>query len=784
MTKGRSYSSDASLAAFPLGGIGTGTISLGSRGDLRDFELFNHPDKDCKLPFSFFTVRCERGGKADTRILETSPYPDFHKGRGYHPNRAAGLPHFKKACLSVRYPVAELEFKDDTFPLDVSLSAFNPFIPLNADDSGIPAIVFRYRLRNTGSETAHVSLAATMPNIHGFRGFDCFDNYLVTEGCSNTLRNEGDVKGIFMDGTGVPGTALRYANNAILTREKDISTKLEWRKTGWWDGIYDFWDDFRENGRLSNGVQATQENKIAPATGAVIGSLAVHKDIAPGKEETFEFIVSWYVPNRVKGWPPYADDEKEPLIKNYYAVKFTDSWNAARYLISNIEKLEKTSRVFADSVYASTLPEAAIDAAMSNISALRSTTCFLIEDGTLLAWEGSHEHVGSCKGTCTHVWNYAQTVAFLFPELEKTARLNEFLRETDDSGKMNFRTDRVFGRTDWDMLAAADGQMGTIVRAYREWSLTADDAFLKKIWPKAKLALDYIRLEWDKDGDELLEARQHNTYDIEFFGVNPLTGILYLAALAAMEKMARALGEEALAAEYAKRRELSSKRLDEAMWNGEYFIQPSENIDEHPYQFGKGCLSDQILGQTLAYITGLGPLLPPEHLRSAARSVYRYNYKTGSERGPCLQRLYVAEDEAGLVLASWPQGGKPKFPFVYADEVWTGVEYQVAICLIYEGFIDEALTIVKTVRERQNGYRRNPWDEVECGFHYARSLASWGLIPALSGAHYDAVTDTQIFNPRVSQDDFHCFFSNGKHWGMLHQIKENGKLIQRVELLG
>ena len=784
MAKPRSYPNDAFMAAFPLGGIGTGTISLGSRGDLRDFEIFNHPGKDCKIPFSFFAIRSEINGSSDTRVLESQMNPDFHMGRGYHPNTVAGLPHFKKSCLSVMYPIANVEFTDDSFPLEVSLTAFNPLIPLDADDSGIPSVVFRYKVKNPGSAPAKVSLACTMPNIHGFKGFDCFDNYLVESGCFNIMRNNENINGIFMDGP-LEKNVLRYSNNSILTREKDISIKVEWRKTGWWDGIYDFWDNFKNNGRLDKIGDVKPSSEYVPFTGTAVGSIAIHKEIQPKEEKTFEFIISWYVPNRVKGWPPYADDEKEPLIKNFYAVKFSDSWEAGVYLISNIDKLEKTSRTFADAVYNSTLPEAVIDAAMSNISALRSTTCFRIEDGTFAAWEGSHEQVGSCKGTCTHVWNYAQTVAFLFPELEKSARLNEFLRETNEQGKMDFRSDKLFGRNDWKMLAAADGQMGTIVRAYREWSLTGDNDFLKKIWEKLKLAIDYVYIEWDKDKDELLEDRQHNTYDIEFYGVNPLTGIFYLAALAAMEKMAVVMNDETLSSSYRKRRELSSQRLDEATWNGEYFIQILKDIDEHRYQFGNGCLSDQILGQTLAYITGLGPLLPQEHLKSAAKSIFKYNFKTGDERGSCLQRLYVADDEAGLVLGSWPHGGKPKFPFVYAEEVWTGIEYHVACCLICEGLIDEALTIVKTVRDRQNGYRRNPWDEVECGFHYARSLASWGLIPALSGVLYEASSDTVSFNPRINQDDFHCFYSNGNHWGMLHQTKDNnGKITQSIEKLG
>jgi uncharacterized protein (DUF608 family) len=350
---------------------------------------------------------------------------------------------------------------------------------------------------------------------------------------------------------------------------------------------------------------------------------------------------------------------------------------------------------------------------------------------------------------------------------------------------MAFRTFQVFDRPKSDMLAAADGQLGTIVRACREWSLTGDKAFLQKIWPKLKLALAYTQTEWDQDGDELLEGRQHNTYDIEFYGVNHLTGVMYLAALAAMAKMAHAMGEEELSAQYRKRQQISAKKLDEISYNGEYYIQPSINIDEHAYQFGKGCLSDQLLGQTLAYVTGLGPLLPAEHLKSAARAIYKHNFKTGRERGPCLQRLYVADDESGLVLGSWPKGGKPKLPFVYADEVWTGVEYQAATTMIYEGLIDEALTIVETLRSRQDGYRRNPWNEMECGFHYARSLASWGLLVALSGAEYDAATDTESFHPRINQDDFRCFYSNGKHWGMLHQKKEaDGTISQRVEILG
>lgn len=784
MTKPRRYANDAVFAAFPLGGIGTGTISLGARGDLRDFEIFNHPDKGCKLPFSFFAIRAEFENLVDTRVLEAQIHPDFYKARGYHPNHVVGLPHFKRSVLSVTYPLAFLDFEDDTFPLIVSLTAFTPLVPLNASDSGIPAVCFRYKVRNPTTKTAHVSLATTMPNIHAFNGFDCFDNYKVQPGCFNIFQEKGKLRGIFMDGETLPNTALRYGNNAILTGEEKVSAKVEWQKSGWWDGLYDFWDDFKQNGILHPGEQIKQDSRIAPQ-GAVVGSLAVHKEIPEGTEADFEFILSWYVPNRVKGWPPYADDEAEPLIKNYYALCFSDAWDAGAYLFKNLDRLETISRTFAGAVYGSTLPEPVIDAVMSNITVLRSTTCFRIEDGTFLAWEGSHEHTGSCPGSCTHVWNYAQTVAFLFPELERTARRNEFLQETDEKGKMAFRTNRIFNRPGFDMLPAADGQLGTIIRAYREWSLSGDNTFLLQLWPKIKLAFAYTQTEWDRNCDDLLEGKQHNTYDIEFYGINPLTGIIYLAAMAAMEKMAFAMGEKVLAAEYKRRRELSANKLDELTYNGEFYIQPGDNINNHSYQFGNGCLSDQLFGQTLAYIVDLGRLLPEDHEKSAAKAIFKYNFKTGAQRGSCLQRLFVADDESGLIVASWPKGGMPKIPFVYADEVWTGIEYQVATMLIYEGFMQNALTIVETVRSRQDGYRRNPWSEMECGFHYVRSLASWGLMVALSGARYDPFTDTESFEPRINHDNFQCFFSNGKRWGIVCQRRNSdGKLTQDIEILG
>lgn len=265
-----------------------------------------------------------------------------------------------------------------------------------------------------------------------------------------------------------------------------------------------------------------------------------------------------------------------------------------------------------------------------------------------------------------------------------------------------------------------------------------------------------------------MEGEQHNTYDIEFYGPNPMTSVLYLGALRAGEEMARALGEQRAAGEYRQVYERGRQNMEQ-LWNGEYYVQRLDDVNEHRYQFGIGCLSDQFLGQWLASLVGLGHLLPEERIRQALASIYRYNYRADLSDHPNPQRVYALNDERGLVLCSWPHDGRPVYPFPYAHEVWTGVEYQVAAHLISEGFLTEGLTLVQSARERYDGERRNPWDEMECGHHYARAMSSWSLLLALSGYQYSAPRRSLRFAPCLWPEDFRCFFTAGEAWGSYAQ---------------
>jgi uncharacterized protein (DUF608 family) len=789
----RSFPGEASEAAFLLGGIGTGNVSLGARGQLRDWEIFNRPGKGNHLPYTFFAIWARAGkGQPVARVLESRIPPPFSRSHGFRANQVAGLPRLDSSLLRGEYPFVWIDFSDRILPVQARLEAFTPLVPLDAEDSGIPGAFLRYRVNNPGDRPVEVTVAGSLCNPSGFIGYDQWHNLCFEGNQKNEYREKNGIRGLHLFSPSQESDSLSYGNLSLLTRADEITVKPEWLEGPWCDGVHDFWDDFSSDGRLDReprfGAVGSELRKREDRPTPKVGSLGIHRTLEPGEEGTFEFVLSWYLPNRVRDWNEDACCGKQggcATVRNHYATLFESSWHAGVYLLDNCERLEKGSRDFHRALFSSTLPDYVIDAVASNITVIRSTTCFRIEGGAFLGYEGCHDHSGCCFGNCTHVWNYAQTMAFLFPELERSMRRTEFLLETDSDGKMDFRTQRVFGKDRWDFLPAVDGQMGTVVRLYREWKLSGDDEFLRELWPGARRALDFAFDNWDRDGDFVLDSQQHVTYDIEFYGPNPLCQTMFLAALKAAIEMAEYLEDSERAVKYRRAFDVGSENADRMLWNGEFFKQSLEDVNRYRYQHGEGCLSDQLFGQFLAHVTGLGYILPEEHVQSAIQSVFHFNFRTDFSDHHNVQRTYVLNNEKGLLLADWPRGGRPRIPFIYADEVWTGIEYFVAAHLIYEGFMDQGLTLVKAVRERHDGYRRNPWNEVECGHHYSRSLSSWAVLLALSGFGFDMGEGTVTFDPAINIDDFSTFWSTGKAWGVYSQKRDpkTKRLEKKLEVL-
>lgn len=800
MTQTRSrqtFDAEATALAFPLGGIGTGNVSLGARGELRDWEIFNAPAKGNILPNTFFSIRVQAPDQAPVmRVLEGALQPPFTLSHGYHPSQNGGLPRFQGSAFSGEYPFASVELNDPDVPVRVALEAFTPFIPLNPEDSGIPCASLTYSVTNLSSQPLAMTLVGSLCNAVGGVQFDPFMNIAPSKQgkTTNEFRDEAHLRGLFMSADGIASDDLSFGSLGLVTSHPNVTVKKHWLRSGWWDFLQEFWDDLGDDGLLTDLGYDAPSPDGRPDT----GSLGVVDTLSPGETRSYQFWLTWFFPNRHNSWhgPQAVRQGAAPTIRNHYATRFADAWEVAVYTVSEWQRLSDETRKFHDSFFSSTLPDYILNAVSANIVPMRSNTCFWLEDGRFYGWEGCFDNAGCCAGSCTHVWSYAYSLAFLFPSLEREMRRIEFQIETEPDGYMMFRNMKSLGEEfiwTWGEQkpeAAVDGQMGSILRAYREWQLSGDVDWLKSIWSGIKQAMNFASVHWDSDQDYVLDGKQHNTYDIEFYGPNPLSSIYFLAALRAVSEIAAVLDEPELAQRCQQAFARGSHKLDGLLWNGEYFIQKIDDVDEHKYQHGLGCLTDQLLGQLHAHALGLGDLLPREHIRAASKSIFDYNFRVGFENHSNCQRTYVLNDESGLLLCTWPNGGRPKFPFVYSDEVWTGIEYHVAAELIYDGWLDAGLQIVRAVQDRHDGVRRNRWDEVECGHHYARSMSSWTVLLALSGQRADLGKAALSFNPVVDASTdpnrFECFWSNGRAWGRYRQTRASAETswTPEIEVLG
>jgi uncharacterized protein (DUF608 family) len=761
------------MIAFPLGGVGAGSVALGGRGQLRDWEIFNRPDKGNALSYALPSIWAQAGdAKPVARVLEARLLPPYEGSSGLGSQNAPGLTRLAGATFTGEFPFARVAFSDRTFPVRAQLEAFTPFIPHEPDDSGLPATVLRYRITNPGRSAARVSIAWSIENPVMSRPANTGDRRV------NEHRKSGELEGLYMTNPGLTDDDPMqgsFAVAAVVSGGAKLSWLSGWPRGRWWNSPMLFWDDFSSDGSLG------------PEEGprSAVGALCLERTVAPGASEDFTFILAWRFPNRTPercGWRAPKGEEKT-VIGNWYAKRFGSAWEAAEYLASNLPRLEAKSRAFVAAVRESAVPAPVKDAAMANLSTLVSTTCFRTADGEFHGFEGSNDHAGCCYGNCTHVWNYETTTTHLFPTFARSLRKSAFGFSMDDAGAMHFRQSLPDGYRSG--FAATDGQMGQLLHAYIDWQLCGDTEWLRGLWPRIKKGIEFawVKGGWDSDKDGVTEGVQHNTYDVEFYGPNPECSIYYLGGLRACEEMARAVGDTAAAAEYRRLFEQGSKWIDANLFNGEYYIQkvrgfakdevaPSlrsdmgaDDTQKPEYQLGEGCLADQLIGQYLADVAGLGPLLEPAKMRSALRSVMKYNNRRNLENHDSVQRTYALNDEAALLICDYGKAERPRIPFPYYAEAWTGIEYMVGAQMMYRDMAAEGIQLFQDARMRHDGERRNPWNEPECGHHYARAMSAWSGMAALSGLLYRGADGAVVLTPRWGAGSGRCFWATGTGWG-------------------
>jgi uncharacterized protein (DUF608 family) len=743
--------------SLPVGGIGTGSIEIDGRAVRQTWHIFNN-FAPAAVPHSFFAVRAKaQGSEAVVRRLET----------------AEGQPFAPMAGLTFRgeYPFGWYEFEDPELPVHVTLETFNPIIPLDAKRSGIPCAIYSLTAENRGPNPVEVAFLATQQNAVGFIGEGQIDgrrhpayggnrNRVLSEKGATLLQMTSDLPA---DAPGAGDMAL----GAFAEGAKGVAS---------WTDAAALAEEFAETGTLAGPDQAGP----SPSGETLDGALVVSLTLQPGEKAVVPFVLTWYFPNvrhGQSGWGGYG---------NRYASWWDSALDVAHYVQRDFGELTRLTRLYHDTLYESNLPIWLLDRISSQVAVLKSNTVFWSKSGYFGGWEGCSEGGGCCAGNCSHVWHYAQAHARLFPELARAMREQEFRHELD-SGLIPFRQALMTS-------PAGDAQAGAVLNSYREHLMSADGKWLHEHWPAAKRAMEFHIATWDADEDGMLTGAQHNTLDADSSGTSSWLGSMYLAALAAAEKMATLEGDTPAAERYRRILTSGEAKQNEALWNGEYYVQ----LPDQPLlrDYGTGCHIDQVLGQWWANQLDLGWVYPQDRVRTALSSLFRNSFRADFRGITQAPRKFVADEDAGMQVITWPLGGRPDpgHCMMYADEVMSGFEYSAAAAMVQAGLLREGFAVVHAAwlrydgRLRANlpggawGYSGNPFCDDECGKFYARPMSIWSMLLACQGFICDGPAGAIGFEPMWKPEGHQSLFTAAEGWGLFSQKREGNTQTERIEV--
>lgn len=312
--------------------------------------------------------------------------------------------------------------------------------------------------------------------------------------------------------------------------------------------------------------------------------------------------------------------------------------------------------------------------------------------------------------------------------------------------------------------------------------MSTDDGFLRRVWPRVRKAIEHLTGR-DGEPDGILEGAQYNTLDQTWYGEIPWISGLYVATLRAAAAMAVEMGESGFADQCSSLAESGSAYLGDQLFDAEYgyFVQKVDPAHAESTNSNRGSYADQMFGETYAAQLGLPRVFPRDKAVTALHNLYGHNFLSDHnafrETSPILSgRWFAADQEPGLLVCTWPFGGGEEAPgggdvnaVGYFNEVWTGMEYQVAAHMLHEGLVDEALTITRAVYDRYAATKRNPYNEIECSDHYSRAMMSHAVYLAACGYEYHGPRGHIGFAPRISPENFQAAFTAAEGWGSYRQ---------------
>lgn len=749
---------------MPVGGVTCGMLYLGGDGRLWLWDIFNKNQSGVvyknikwheKIQFNFDFVRPFDGANYVEPVKDVRPLAQGYAVRIKLADRTITkrlqAEDWSEISFEATYPLATVRYSDPVVPVEISLKAYSPFIPLNEEDSSLPCTLLEFEFKNTTASSCEVSLitwlenksamySANDPQYFRVNQVPANESFDAVTGSAHSFNwadeafwNEHDYGNLCL-------FSLNKATKVNTAANVDTSDKF-------------FDADYK---------QRSQVAFDQPAIGSVSNSIS----IAAGATGALHYGVSWYFPNLVF-------DKLRNEGKRHYANKFKSSVEVARYVADNFDRLSSQTKLWSDTWYKeSTLPYWFLERTFLNTSTLATTTAHRFQSGRFWAWEG----IGSCPGTCSHVWQYAHAMARIFPALERD------MRERVDLG-VAFHDDGHIGfRGEYDEQPAVDGQAGRILGVYREHQMSNNSEFLKRNWPRTKQAINFL-LKQDTNGDGMTDTQLENTLDAKWPGEIAWIVGLSIAAIKAAELMAIEMDDPAMAQVCREYVTKGKANMEQQLFNGEYFIHRPDAVKGRTVIGSYNtCHIDQVYGQSWAYQVGLGRVLDQQKTLSALRALWKYNFTT--DVGPYLKehhggRPYALPGEGGMIMNTNPKnetdpyGVKDAWQVTYFHECMSGFEHQVAAHMIAEGMIDEGLVVTRAIHDRYHAAKRNPFNEVECSDHYARAMASYGTFITACGFTCHGPKGQVGFAPRIGAENFKAPFTSPEGWGTYAQTISN-----------
>ena len=760
--------SNVKYIGMPVGGIATGQLYLGGDGQLWNWDIFN-------------ISTCDPGVTGDRYYLNPMRQQQhFANGfaitvndQGKIYQRPLNAKGFSNIRFCGEYPIGKVQYKDRQVPVEVHLQAYSPFIPTDAENSGLPATVMEYEVKNLSGHELYIEMSGWLQNM------SCFQTAPATSPLAhtNTASKNGKLTSVALTSdASLSATHPDWGsmNLSILDSEAVASADChEIRGTG----VYNI---------SGNSTQA-QRALGHPLVGGVKKGIRLKK----GESRHFTFLLTWHFPN-VHLWDAAPQWKDRNQLRHYYNAKFKDASAVTSYIANHPELMAQT-HLWNKTWYDSTLPKDFLDRTFASVSTLATSATVRFDDikdqptneGRFYNYEGVY--LGD--GTCRHVSHYEQAIGRLFPALSRHHRQQIDLGlSLTPEGIIRYRGEFSHQGHHDGRGYAADGQAGTILGIYREHLMSPDNSFLKANWKKVKLAMQYmISHDKEKSGkpDGILEGVQYNTLDRMWFGKIPWISGLYIAALHATAQMADIMGDKAFGKQCRRIAQSGTDYISSHLFNGEYFIQELDPEHLDGPNSNKGCHIDQLLGQYWASQLNLGYVFPKEQVEKALTSILKYNYVNHYgdflRQSPIpVSRWFADDDEQGLVGCTFPHGGADAAPgkikndweklvVGYFSEMFTGQEHAIAATLLAEGRVGEAMKVENAVNNRYAPAKRNPYNEIEYGNHYTRAMSSYAPFIAATGFVYDGPRGFIGFRPAMQQDIFRAPFVTAEGWGTYQQ---------------